>query len=74
MALGKVWPRAGCIGQTRFDEEYARYSACVYMIEEGIRRGGIPPLGEWSDGLGHSTVYCGQPVASVRQPSPGRAR
>jgi hypothetical protein len=58
--LRKVWPRAACIGQTRYDEEYDNYKACVTLIEVGLRRGGIPPLGQWSDGIGDNTIYCGR--------------
>ncbi len=56
--LRTVWPRAACIGQTRYDVEYAKYKACVALIEAAMKDKGIPPLGEWSDGIGDSTVYC----------------
>lgn len=62
--LSGVWPRVACIGQTRYDVEYDQYKACVALIEQGLKVGGIPPLGNGSDGLDDSAVYCGRFVGS----------
>lgn len=57
-----VWSRAACIGPTRDELEYKDYKQCVELIDAALKKNGIPPLGEWSDGLGDATLYCGQSV------------
>lgn len=63
--LAKVWPTAGCVGQTRYDVEYKQYKSCVYLIEKALSREGVPLPGKWSDALGSSTVYCGQSLGDA---------
>ncbi|QDM21161.1 hypothetical protein FIU28_08560 [Tardiphaga sp. vice154] len=70
-ALSSGWSRVACIGQTRFDVEYRQYRSCTYLISAAFRDGGIPPLGDWSDGIRKSdTVFCGQKVDGTSRSMP----
>jgi hypothetical protein len=65
-ALSVGWARVACVGQTRFDVEFRQYKACTYLISAAFKNGGLPPLGDWSDGLRKSdTIYCGQSVGEL---------
>lgn len=61
--LAQVWPRVGCIGQTRYDVEYLKYAACIYMIQDAIQNGGLTKIGKVSDSiLDTANFYCGLPL------------
>lgn len=64
--LSLVWPRVGCLGDARYDVEYLKYRGCVYMLQQALENGGIPPLGELSDSLDQSTFYCGRPLSAAQ--------
>ena len=58
-AIALAWPRAACIGQTRYDAEFRKYKSCVYLLETSMQGNGLPPLGDWSDAVNQDTFYCG---------------
>ena len=67
VALSKVWPRVGCLGQSRYDVEYKKYLGCVYMIEQAIKDNGLPAKGKSSDSVtDDAAFYCGLPLAALR--------
>lgn len=57
--IALAWPRAACIGQTRYDAEFRNYKSCVYLLETAMQGNGLAPLGDWSDAINQDTFYCG---------------
>lgn len=57
--LAAAWPRVACLGPGGIDDDYKDYRQCIDLVEKAVASNGLTPLGENSDGIGDSIIFCG---------------